>query len=131
MKLFLQIDIGDWKHSAYSRPLLNYASSLSGDLLGTSLDSQSEPFVVDIALKVIDQAEKIFLFVDIKDPEAPLGSVNKVFNHLLKSRSKVSRAVMSGSHEMAEKILKSSGATFSLENDSDKIKGLIEDYSKS
>lgn len=128
MRLFLQINICDWKDLSYQTPLTGYASSLSDDIIGTDLDYQSEPYVTDLVLKLAMQAEVIFLYVVAPDNALPLGTSLNVFNQLLRSKEKIQKAILSGEHAMANKMLKPLQDKFTIYNDEDAVKIMIRQF---
>lgn len=127
MKLFLQLDLSSWQESEYKKPLLNYASSLSSDLIGAELDSQSEGSIVDIILKLCDQVTSIFVFIRAKPTES-FGSSLKLLNTLLRTNQKIYSVVLSGNHEQTELLFKHLGEKFNKEEDQEKIKRWIEEF---
>ena len=129
MRLFLQLNILDWKEQTYEKPLLGYASSLADDLIGTDIDSQSDAHIAELVIKLSAQAESIFLLV-IASADCPLGTALPIFNSLLKTRQKVDRAVLWGTHEMAAKMLSPFSKKFSREDNEEKIKLMIRDFAQ-
>jgi hypothetical protein len=129
MKLFLQIEIRHWQQGGYGSQLLGYASSLSNDIVGTDLDSQSEAVIADLVIRLIDQSKKVFLLVQIADPNLPLGAAQKVFDHLLASPANISHVVQSGDHRTVEAVLQSFRPHYIKENDQEKIRKLILEFS--
>jgi hypothetical protein len=127
MKLFLQLDLSAWQESDYKKPLLNYASSLSNDLLGAELDNQSEASIVDIILRLCDQVTSIFLFIRAK-PTEPFGSSLKLLNTLLRSNQKIYSVVLSGDHEQTELLFKHLNNRFKKEDNIEEIKKWIEEF---
>lgn len=127
MKLFLQLDLTPWQEAGYQRPLLTYASSLSSDLIGAELDNQSEASIVDIILRLCDQAASIFIFIHAKPTES-FGSTLKLLNTLLRTNQKIYTVVLSGNHEQAENLFKHLNDKFKKEDDSEKIKIWIEEF---
>jgi hypothetical protein len=128
MRLFLQINICDWKDLSYQTPLTGYASSLSDDIIGTDLDYQSEPYVADLVLKLAVQAEVIFLYVMAPDNTLPLGTSLNVFNQLLRSKEKIQKAILSGEHAMADKMLRPLRDKFIIYNDEEAVKTMIRQF---
>jgi len=128
MRLFLQINICDWKDLGYQTPLTGYASSLSDDIIGTDLDYQSEPYVADLVLKLATQAEVIFLYVVAANNALPLGASLTVFNQLLRSREKIQKVILSGEHSMADKMLRPLQDKFINANDEETIRTLIQHF---
>lgn len=124
MRLFLQINVTDWKEQSYEKPLLSFASSLADDLLGADLDSQSEQYVAELVGKLADQAKSIFLLV-IGKPGVPLGIANVLLNKLLRDKEKISQAVLMGQHEYAAKMLHPFGPRFKQEDSEERVKELI------
>lgn len=129
MRLFLQINITDWKGQSYEKPLLSFASSQADDLIGADIDSQSEQYVADLVTKLADQAQAIFLMV-VSDPGVPLGTGGLLINKLLRTRNKVSHVVLYGKNEIAEKMLKPFGERFKAEDDEARIRELISLFAK-
>src|SRR5882762_1265533 len=117
MKLFLQIEIDRWHQESFGSQMLRYASSLSSDLMGTDLDSQSDPIIADMVVRMIRQADSVFLLVKSSDPNTPPGSVQQVFNTLHELENKVSVAVLCGDHRTTEKSLMHFEQRFIKESD--------------
>jgi hypothetical protein len=128
LRLFLQINISDWKETGYSKPLLSFASSLADDIIGTDLDCQSEPIVTELVTKLIGEAEKVFVLVVADNAELQLGSAMKVLNHLLRVKEKIHLALLSGHHETAEKMLKPLQVNFKKQDDEGLIRKLIKQF---
>lgn len=124
MKLFLQANIRDWKDESYDKPLLSYASSLADDIIGTDLDHTSDPYIVDLVLKLVDQSQDVFLLISAQQ-DLPLGAVNTLLNALLQKKEKIHTAVLTGEHPMAEKLLGVFGEKFFRETETDEIKKRI------
>ena len=127
MRLFLQIDISDWQQRGYEKPFSKYAPSLTSDLMAADIDSQSETNVVDLVIRLVDQAEEIFILI-YAQPGTPLGSSSKLLNHFFKTETKIHSIVISGKNEMTEKMVKPFGEKLRSEDDSEKIKKLIEKF---
>lgn len=129
MRLFLQINISnDWKDSGYIKPYLSFASSLADDIVGTDLDSQSDAYIAELVSKLINEADKIFVFVQCDNPILPLGTALMVFNHLLKLKDKVHLALLAGENIMAEKVLGTFQDNFKKQDDEEVIKKLIKQF---
>ena len=127
MRLFLQLDISDWQQRGYEKPFSKYAPSLASDLMAADVDSQSESTVVDLVIRLVDQAEKVFVLI-YAQPGTPLGSSSKLLNHFFSTTTKIHSIIMSGKNEMTEKMAKPFGEKFRWEDDSEKIKRLIEEF---
>jgi hypothetical protein len=104
MKLFLHLQIGDWRQFSYHQPWLAYASSLADEVVGAELDSQSDTFVADLVTRLCLEAGTIFILVEAT-PGPPLGVVLNVINHLYVHEEKIVRIVFRGQHERLEKML--------------------------
>jgi hypothetical protein len=104
MKLFLHLELRPWQNSGYEKPLLSFASSLSGDVIGAEIDNQSESSIVDVVIKLCSQMTQIFILIQAQ-PEESIGSTLKLLNHLLRNEQQVHTIVLSGNHEQAEKLL--------------------------
>lgn len=129
MRLFLQINISnDWKDSGYVKPYLSFASSLADDIVGTDLDSQSDAYIAELVQKLINEADKIFVFVQSHNPLLPLGTALGVLNHLLKLKDKVHLALLAGENIMAEKVLGAFQDNFKKQEDEELIKKLIKQF---
>jgi hypothetical protein len=128
LRLFLQINIAEWKESGYTSPLLSFASSLADDIVGTDLDCQSEPYIAELVTKLILEADKVFVLINANNDALPLGAALKVLNHLLQSKEKVHLALLSGEHEMAEKMLMPFEENFKKQNDDSLIRKLIKQF---
>lgn len=127
VKLFLQIELGDWRDSTFEKPLLMYASSLSSDLIGAELDNQSETVVADLVIRLTDQVQSLFVFVQAK-ADQPLGSTLRLFHHLIKNEKKLNRVILSGSHDLVTKMLTPLGDRFSNDSDQEIIRSEIKRF---
>ena len=130
MRLFLQVQINRFNHESFGSHLLKYASSLSSDLMGTDLDSQSDPAIADMVCRMVRQAESVFLLVQCNDPNIGSGAAQRVFNTLVEMEDKVSAAVLCGQHRTTETLLLGFQQRFSRESDPEKIKEMILEFSK-
>lgn len=128
MRLFLQINIIDWKESGYSKPLLSFASSLADDIVGTDLDCQSEAFIAELVVKLVQEADQIFVLVMADDSSLSLGGTLPVLNQLLKVKEKVHMAVLSGEHERVQKMLSPFQENFKKQSDDALIRKLIKQF---
>lgn len=127
MRLFLQINITDWKEESYEKPFLSFASSMADDIIGTDLDSQSDAYVADLVIKLISQASAVFLLVIAKQG-VPLGVANSMLNNLLKINEKIDQVVLYGHHDYAEKLLSPFKDRFKKTDNEDDVKKLIKDF---
>ena len=129
MRLFLQIDIGDWKERNYNNPLVPFASSLAPDLMGTDIDNQSESTVIDLVIKLAEQAEHLFVFV-VARSEAPPGSADKMLRFLVEHKNKVQQFVLQGEHGAIEKTAQCFEDRFLKTENLDQVKKLIRDFAE-
>jgi hypothetical protein len=127
MRLFLQLDISDWQQRGYEKPFSKYAPSLASDVMAADIDSQSEVNVVDLVIRLVDQAEKVFVLI-YAHPGTPLGSSSKLLTHFFTTKTKIHSIIISGKNEMAEKMIKPFGEKFRAEEDLEKIKELIDSF---
>ncbi|MDZ7649246.1 MAG: hypothetical protein U5K54_19885 [Cytophagales bacterium] len=126
MKLFLYIELTKWQDVGYEKPLLTYASSLSGDVIGAEMDNQSDASITDLVIKLCDQMQSIFVLIQAQ-PQEPLGATLKVLNHLLRSKNKIYAVAFSGSNEQAERLMSTLQEKFIREG-ADKIKDRIKEF---
>lgn len=124
MKLFLHFEIKKWQESGYDKPLVSYASSLSSDLMGAELDSQSDGSIADLVIKLCDQAALVFIFIHAV-PDEPLGASLNVLNHLLRTEEKIHTLALSGKHEPLEKLAGSLASRFRKSDEDEKIREWI------
>ena len=127
MKLFLHLELRPWQNTGYEKPLLSFASSLSSDVIGAEIDSQSESSIVDVVIKLCGQVNKIFILIQAQ-PEESIGSTLKLLNHLLRNEHQVHTIVLAGDHEQAEKLLRTLDQRFRKEDNQEKIKEWIKDF---
>ena len=129
MRLFLQINIGDWKEQGYVKPMLSFASSQADDIIGTDLDNESDADVVELIKKLIEQSQGIFLLVySHHNPQLPLNRILSLINELFNHRQKIHLAVLSGEHTALEKLLNILEDKF-IKNSSDElIRKMIKQY---
>ncbi len=127
MKLFLQLELCKWQESGYEKPLLSFASSLSSDVIGAEIDNQTESSIVDVVIKLCNQANQIFVLIQAQ-PDESIGSVLKLLNYLLRNELQIHAIVLSGNHEQAEKLLQTLNERFKKEDDQEKIKELIREF---
>ncbi len=105
MRLFVQVNIGHWQEEQYEKPLLNFASSLSDDVLGTDLDNQSDPYIINLVKQLLDQSQQSFLFIEVANENQPLDSLLSLVNHLFSMEEKIHLIVLSGKHTTLERML--------------------------
>lgn len=127
LKLFLHLELKPWQESTYEKPLLSFASSLSGNLIGAEMDNQSDASIADLVIKLTAQTEKIFVLINAEQQE-PFGSTLKLLNNLLRNDHQIHTIVLSGEHEQTEKFLGSLGSRFQKESDAEKIKERIREF---
>ncbi len=127
MKLFLHLELRKWQDTGYEKPLLSFASSLSSDVIGAEIDNQSDSSIVDVVIKLCSQVNKIFILIQAQ-PDESLGSTLKLLNHLLRNEHQVHMVVLSGDHELAEKLLTPLEQRFQKEDDLTIIRDLIKDF---
>jgi hypothetical protein len=127
LKLFLHIDLTNWQDAGYEKPLLTYASSLSGDLIGAEMDNQSDASIADLVIRLCDQMQSIFVFIQAQ-PEQPLGTTLKVLNHLLRSKSKIYAVAFNGGNDPAQRLMSTLQEKFSKDDSPDKIKDRIKEF---
>ena len=130
VRLFLQINIGDWKEKGYVKPMLSFASSLADDVIGTDVDNQSEQHVVDLVKRLVKQSQQIFLLAYSSDSGQPLNSILSLVNELFSNKDKIHLAVLSGEHNTLEKLLGTMDEKF-IKNDEDElIKKMIKQFAR-
>ncbi len=127
LKLFLHIELTKWQDVGYEKPLLTYASSLSGDLIGAEMDNQSDASIAELVIRLCDQMQSIFVFIQAQ-PQEPLGATLKVLNHLLRTKNKIYAVAFTGSNEQAERLLNTLQEKFCKEDSPDKIKDQIKEF---
>jgi len=129
MRLFLQIDINDWRQRSYTKPFSNYAPSLASDLMAADLDNQSEPAVTDLIFRLVNEAEQVFVLV-YAEPGAALGGSLKLFQHFFSVEDKMHALVLCGKNEAAEKMLRPFQEKYKTAETDETIKKLIEEFAK-
>ena len=129
MKLFLQIELIKWQQAGYEKPLVNYASSLSDDLIGAELDNQSDSTIADLVIRLCDQVESVFVLIHAQ-PEEPLGVTIKLIQHLLRKEERVYKVILVGNHISLERLLSTLNEKFIKEIDPEKIKPVIRSFAQ-
>lgn len=129
MRLFLQINLVDWKADGYDKPLLRYASSLADDIIGTDVDAGSEPHVVNMVGKLMEQTQ-LMLVVVKASPEQSLGAANALFNLIIQHQDKIFRVILDGQHPMAEKMMALLGDAYLTANDDEITKSIIRQFAE-
>jgi len=104
MRLFLQLDINDWQKRSYDQPMTRFASSLAADIVSVDVDNHSDPHVVELLLRLVNEAENILVLIRA-EPDAALGVGSKLMNHLLRAPHKVERIILLGHNQILEKTL--------------------------
>ncbi len=127
MKLFLQIELVQWKEAGYQKPLLNFASSLSDDVIGTELDNQSDHAIAELVIRLCDQVDSIFVMIHTR-PDEPLNVTLKLINHLLRLENKLYKVVLAGHHLTLERMLTPLNEKFLLESEPESIKPVIREF---
>ena len=129
MKLFLQIDIGFTQNKDDEEPWVRYASSLADDIIGTEIESESDPRIADTVIKLAHQVKRILFLVMIHDPLAPTGNMIQVFSRLLETGAPVS-VVLAGSHPVAEKQFDQLEKKLTRVNKLDEVRTLIREFAQ-
>ena len=124
MKLFLQLELIPWHEAGYQKPLLNYASGISDDVIGAELDNQSDGAIADLVIRLCDQAELVFVLIQTK-PEESLGVTLKLIHHLLRKEEKIYKVILADNHISLERLLNPLAEKFVKENETEKIKAAI------
>ena len=127
LKLFLHLELKPWQESTYEKPLLSFASSLSGNLIGAEMDNQSDASIADLVIRLTSQTEKILVLIQAQ-PEEPFGSILKLLNNLLRNEHQIHSIILSGNHSQAEKLLSTLESRFIKESDPEKIKVRISEF---
>lgn len=125
MRLFVQVNIGQWQEHGYQKPLLAFASSLADDVMGTDLDNQSDPYVVNLVKQLVDQSQQTFLYFHVANANQPLDSILSFINHMFTVEDKIHLVVLSGSHAGLERMLHSFEDRFVKNSDDALIKKMI------
>lgn len=128
MRLFVQVNIGHWQEENYEKPLLSFASSLSDDVLGTDLDNQSDPYVINLVKQLLDQSQQTFLFIQIANENQPLDSLLSLINHLFNLEDKIHLIVLSGKHAALERMLGSFEKKLVKNSDDDMTRKMIRQF---
>ncbi len=129
MKLFLQLELMPWQKAGYEKPLVNFASSLSDDLIGAELDNQSDSTIADLVIRLCNQVESVFVLIHAQ-PEEPLGVTLKLIQHLLRHQEKIYQIVLAGNHVSLERLLLPLTEKFVKESDPEKIKPAIQSFAQ-
>lgn len=108
--------------------MLSFASSLADDVLGTDLDDQSDPYVVNLVKQLLDQCDQAFILVYALTENQPLDNVLSLVNHVLNNDDKVHLAVLSGEHETLERLLMPLEEKFIRNSDDDLIRKMIRHF---
>lgn len=130
MRLFLQINIGEWEDRSYDNPWLSLASSLADDVIGTDVDNQSEMHVVELVKKLMAESEAIFLMVNSTASNQPLNHILTLINQLFDCQEKLHLAVLCGEHAAAEKLLRTLEERFVKNNEDDLIRKMIKQFAR-
>ena len=96
-------------------------------MIGAEIDNQTESSIVDVVIKLCNQANQIFVLIQAQ-PDESIGSVLKLLNYLLRNELQIHAIVLSGNHEQAEKLLQTLNERFKKEDDQEKIKELIREF---
>lgn len=130
MRLFLQINIGDWQDQEYLSPMLSFASSLADDVIGTDVDNTSEAHVVELVKQLVSQSQQTFLLVCAEGRDQPLNHVLSLFNHLFDYQERIHLAVFAGEHTTAEKLLRTLDERFVKNNEDELIRKMVKQFAR-
>jgi hypothetical protein len=130
VKLFLHLEVGSWSERGYNNSWLHYASSLSSDVLSADLDNQSEALVADLVIKLIQQAEKVFLLISVKESHLALGNSDRVLNCLIEELERTTAIVLHGSHPMIEERVNRLGEKFGKNMNEETTRAWIRDFAQ-
>lgn len=76
--------------AGFEKPLVNFASGLSDDLIGAELDNQSDGSIADLVIRLCDQVASVFVLVRA-NPDEPPGVTLKLIQHLLRKEEKFTK----------------------------------------
>jgi hypothetical protein len=127
MRLFLQINIGEWKKDNYVKPLLSFASSLADDVIGTDVDNRSEGHIIDLVKKLIAQSTQAFLYVCVTEQQ-PLNHLLSLINYIFQHKDKIHLVVFTGEHATAEKLFRALNEKFIKNSEDDLIRKMIKQF---
>ncbi len=129
MRLFLQVNIGDWQGQGYVKPLLSFASSLADDVIGTDVDNQSDGHVIELVKKLVAQSQQTFLYI-CATQEQPLNHVLSLINYIFQHKDKIHFVVFSGEHATAEKLFRALNDKFVKNAEEELIRKMIKLFAK-
>lgn len=124
MRLFIQLDIGQWQRQPYQKPLVSFASSLAADVIGTELDNQSESEIVGMVTKLCEQASKVFLFINATENVA-LGHTHRLVAFLAGNEEKLHTMVVRGENKFLKEVVAPIPGKVVYENEEEKLEQLI------
>ena len=129
MRLFLQVNIGEWRDQGYVKPLLSFASSLADDVIGTDVDNQSEGHVIELVKKLVSQSQQTFLYV-CATHQQPLNNILSLINYIFQHKDRIHLVVFSGEHIAAEKLFRSLNDRFVKNSEEDIIRKMIKQFAR-
>ncbi len=128
MKLFIHIAVGHWQEDHYDNPWLHFASSLSSDIMGTDLDNESEAFVAELVVRLLEQSDRVCVLIQSRDPKQTLGPSAAILLACSKHQDKVHRIILQGSN--ADVVARATQLKFTEVVTDDEIKDIIRGFAQ-
>ncbi len=105
MNLLIHIEINKINNLHFHKEILKWASVRFQELVIFDFDNHSDTFIVDSALKLSREAEKIFLIIEVESAEEGAGGVIKFLNALLRFKLKNILIILHGNHDVVLKMI--------------------------
>lgn len=121
MNFLIHIEINEVNLLHYQKKIIDWSKENIPDINTVDFDNHSDSFLIDAALKLIKEADKIALIIEAGLPEGNTGGVIKFLNALLRLKKDQVMVIFNGQHEMIKRMVMAFGQHhFDLDFDAQK-----------
>ncbi|CAN5531126.1 hypothetical protein BH23BAC1_BH23BAC1_33260 [soil metagenome] len=115
-QILIFIEINEAYKISYFKEQLDWVKkSLSGVQL-IDFDNFSEAFIINKAIEVIKEADKIFVLIDQKNSTIEPGSLIRFMTTLVRQKNKKIKILLNGNNALLEKVSKTLGKDHFYQN---------------
>ncbi|MDQ3393879.1 MAG: hypothetical protein M3512_07200 [Bacteroidota bacterium] len=105
MNLLIYIEINELHQLSFKKQLVSRAKDQLHELTIIDFDNFSDSYLIDSILKMVREAEKVAIIVDVQSAEVGLGGVVKFFNSLIRANKEKVMIIFNGKNDMLFKMV--------------------------
>jgi archaellum component FlaG (FlaF/FlaG flagellin family) len=129
--IFIFIEINEVQKIVYYKEQIEWVKILLPGVQQIDFDNNSEGFIIDAAIEIIKNANKIFVSINSSNPSLEPGRITRFMNHLVRQKNKKVNVILNGESTVLEKMGKTLGNDSFYQNlSSEDQKKLIQQFFK-